>query len=75
MQDPIAQTIADFIGFRIKVRIGKFDYVGEILSADDDVVVMTSGIENPMNVTLRTDQIDSVMIFENLYPVAERQSA
>jgi hypothetical protein len=36
---------------------------------------MTSGIENPMNVTLRTDQIDSVMIFENLYPVAERQSA
>lgn len=61
--DAIQAEIARNIGRRVRLRVGDQDYIGAIDSVDHYTVQMTTGSERPVQVTLRTEAIDAVMVF------------
>lgn len=63
LQDPIAAQIQQYIGRNLRLQIGELRYVGKIISATDETVELVSGQDNPVSVCLRTEAIDSVMVY------------
>lgn len=70
MQDPIAVELQSYIGKHLRVQVGKQSYIGRITSVTDEIVEMVSG-EDPVEITLRTDVIDAVMVYTQ--PKAETE--
>jgi len=62
MQDPIAVELQAHVGRNLRVQVGKQSYIGKITSVTDEIVEMTSG-SDPVEITLRTDVIDAVMVY------------
>ena len=70
--DAITASLAPYVGganIRLDVSSGK-TVIGQVLHADDDTVVVRSVPKSAegeaMHVTLRTDDIIAVMVFEGL---------
>lgn len=62
MQDPIALELQAYVGKHLRVQVGKQAYIGKVTSVTDEIVEMVSG-EDPVEITLRTDVIDAVMVY------------
>jgi hypothetical protein len=64
MQDALHDTLTSLTGRVIKIKVGTQDYVGEILDVNDEIVVMRSGRRNPVQIVMRLDVIDAILMFE-----------
>ena len=62
MQDPIAQQVQTYTGRNVRVQVGRQSYIGKVVSVADDIIELVSG-EDPVEITLRTDAIDALMVF------------
>jgi hypothetical protein len=62
--DPLHKTLNENTNRVIKVKVGTQDYVGEILHVNEELVVMRSGRSNPVNIIMRIEAIDAVLVFE-----------
>jgi hypothetical protein len=61
--DALIAEVQKHIGSRIRIRVGSQDYIGRIEYANDDSVLMTTGNERPVEVTIRSEAVDAVMVF------------
>ena len=66
--DPLVDTIAKHIGERIRIRVGDQDYIGLIEYANADTIVMSTGKDKPVSITIRSEAVDAVMVFEGVQP-------
>ena len=64
MQDALHETLNTMKNFVVKVKVGTQDYVGEILDVGTELLVMRSGRSNPVQIVMRLDVIDAVLMFE-----------
>jgi len=62
--DPLVEKVAEHVGERIRIRVGDQDYIGLIEYANADTIVMTTGNKKPVSVTIRSEAVDAVMVFE-----------
>jgi len=62
MKDPIAVELQSCLGRNLRVQVGRQTYIGKVTSVTDEIVEMVSGAD-PVEITLRTDVIDAVMVY------------
>lgn len=63
--DALTEQINKHIGKRVRLRVADQDYIGQVDEVNADFVSLTTGSDNPVQVTLRTDAIDAVLVFVN----------
>lgn len=62
MQDAIALELQAHLGRNLRVQVGKQAYIGKVTYITDEVMEMISG-SDPVEITLRIDAIDAVMVY------------
>jgi hypothetical protein len=61
--DALISEISKHVGERIRIRVGDQDYIGLIEYANADTVLMTTGKDKPVSVTIRSEAVDAVMVY------------
>jgi hypothetical protein len=61
--DALVFEIAKHVGEQIRIRVGDQDYIGRIEYANQDTILMTTGKDKPVSVTIRAEAVDAVMVY------------